>query len=66
MRLLNPSISIALLTALIGLSMACSKRPSDDGIAKDVQDKVAGDPDTKDCEVNVAAKDGKVTLSGKG
>jgi BON domain-containing protein len=65
MRIHKLSISIALLTALLGLSVACSKRPSDDTIAKDIQDKVAADPDTKDSQVNVAAKDGKVTLSGK-
>jgi hypothetical protein len=65
MRIDKLSISIALLTALLGLSIACSKRPSDDTIAKDIQTKVAADPDTKDSDVNVAAKDGKVTLSGK-
>ncbi len=58
------SLSIALLTSLLGLSIACSK-PSDDSITKDVQTKVAADPDTKDSQVNVAAKDGKVTLTGK-
>jgi hypothetical protein len=58
------SISIALLTALLGLSIGCSKS-SDDTIAKDVQTKVAADPDTKDSQVNVAAKDGKVTLTGR-
>ena len=65
MRTHKLSISIALLTALLGLSIACSKRPSDDTIAKDIQTKVATDPETKDSDVSVAAKDGKVTLSGK-
>lgn len=65
MRIRKLSISIALSTALLGLSIACSKHPSDDTIAKDIQTKVAADPDTKDSDVNVAAKDGKVTLSGK-
>lgn len=65
MRTHKPSISIILLTAIIGFSMACSKRPSDDAIARDVQEKVTADPDTKDSQVNVTAKDGKVTLSGK-
>jgi hypothetical protein len=49
----------------MGLWVACSKRSSDDTIAKDVQDKVAADPDTRDSQVNVTAKDGKVTLTGK-
>src|SRR5271170_5838426 len=65
MRIHKLSISIALLTALLGLSVACSKHPSDDTIAKDIQDKIAADPDTKDSQVSVAAKDAKVTLSGQ-
>ncbi len=65
MRMHKRSISIALLTALFGLSMACSKHSNDDTIAKDIQTKVAADPETKDSDVTVAAKDGKVTLSGK-
>jgi hypothetical protein len=65
MRIRKLSLSIVLLTALIGLSIACSKRSSDDTIAKDIQDKVAADPDTKDSQVNVTAKDGKVTLTGR-
>jgi hypothetical protein len=65
MHMLKLSFSIVLLTAILGLSIACSKRPNDDAIAKDIQTKVAADPDTKDSDVTVAAKDGKVTLSGK-
>jgi hypothetical protein len=34
-------------------------------VTKDVQTKVAADPDTKDSEVTVVAKEGKVTLTGK-
>jgi hypothetical protein len=65
MRIQKLSISIALLTALLGLSIACSKKPSDDTIAKDIQNKIAADPDTKDSQVNVAAKDAKVTMTGQ-
>jgi hypothetical protein len=66
MRTCKLSISIAFLTALMGLSVACSKQAStDDAMAKDIQTKVAADPDTKDSDVQVAAKDGKVTLKGK-
>jgi hypothetical protein len=50
---------------LMGLSIACSHRTSDETIAKDIQDKVAADPDTKDSQVTVAADAGKVKLSGK-
>jgi hypothetical protein len=65
MRIHKLTISIVLLTALLGLSIACSKKPSDDTIAKDIQDKIAADPDTKDSQVSVAAKDAKVTLTGQ-
>jgi hypothetical protein len=61
----NSLVPIALLSLLLAFSIACSKRPSDDTIAKDIQDKVAADPDTKDSQVAVAAKEGKVTLTGK-
>jgi len=63
-KLHNPLISILLFGLLMGLSVACSRRPSDDTIAKDIQSKVATDPATKDSQVNVVAKDGKVTLTG--
>jgi hypothetical protein len=49
----------------MGLSVACSHRPKDDAIAKDIQNKLAADSETKDAQVNVAVKDAKVTLSGK-
>jgi hypothetical protein len=49
---------------LMGFSVACSKHSNDETITKDIQSKVSADPDTKDSQVNVAAKDGKVTLTG--
>ena len=67
----HPTISIVLLSVLLGFSIACSRRPSDSSrpsdetIAKDIQNKVATDPETKDSQVSVLARDGKVTLSGK-
>ena len=42
----------------------CSKSTRDDTIAKNVQDKIAADPVTKDAAVSVDAKDGKVVLKG--
>jgi BON domain len=45
-------------------SIGCSHGPSDIAIAKDVQQKVAATAETKDSQVGVTAKDGKVTLSG--
>ena len=64
MRTQKISISIALLIAL-SLSIACSRHPSDDAMAKDIQTKIAADPDTKDSQVNVTAQQGKVTLTGQ-
>lgn len=66
MRISSKFFSIVILTVLLGLSIACSKaKPSDDTITKDVETKVAADPDTKDSQVAVVAKEGKVTLTGK-
>jgi hypothetical protein len=58
------AISAAIACVLLSFPIGCSKRPSDDTITKDIQAKVAADPDTKDSNVTVAAKDGKVTLTG--
>jgi hypothetical protein len=65
MRIRNFYPSIALLTVLAGLTVGCSKHPNDETIAKDIQSKVAAAPETKDSDVQVTAKDGKVTLTGK-
>ncbi len=64
-NLCTSAISVLILVALMGLSVACSHRPSDDAIAKDIQNKLAADSETKDAQVNVSVKEGKVTLSGK-
>jgi hypothetical protein len=58
------AISTAMACVLFNLPIGCSKRPSDETITKDIQTKVAADPDTKDSQVTVASKDGKVTLTG--
>jgi hypothetical protein len=65
MRTHKLSISIVLLSALLAIFVACSNKHGDDAIAKDIQDKVAADPDTKDSSVSVAAREGKITLTGK-
>ena len=53
-----------LLAALIGLLPGCSHPVNDEAMARDIQGKISSDPDTRDSQVSVAAKDGKVTLSG--
>jgi BON domain len=60
----NSISSFLLLSLLLFNPIACSHGPSDDTIAKNIQDKVITDPSTKDSAVRVTAKDGKVTLSG--
>jgi len=57
-------VSTLLFAALVAFPLGCSHGPGDDAITKEVQQKVAADPETKDSQVSVAAKDGKVTLSG--
>src|ERR1700751_737864 len=58
------AISTGMACVLFSFPIGCSKRPSDETITKDIQTKVAADPDTKDSHVTVASKDGKVTLRG--
>jgi len=60
----HPVISLTLLTALISFLPGCSHRINDEAMARDIQGKISSDPDTRDSQVSVAAKDGKVTLSG--
>ena len=60
----NSAVLILLFSVLM-LSVACSRRTSDDKITKDIHEKVAADPETADSQVAVTAKDGKVTLTGK-
>jgi hypothetical protein len=60
----NPALSLLFLAGLIASLSGCSRRASDEAMAKDIQGKISSDPDTKDSPVSVAAKDGKVTLSG--
>jgi BON domain len=53
------------LAVLLGISIGCNSRASDEQIQKDIQAKAAADTETKDSDVTVASKKGKVTLSGK-
>ena len=64
-RIFRLATSGVMVGSVLGfLLIACSSRPSDETISKDIQDRAAADPDTKDSEVKVASKDGKVTLTG--
>lgn len=50
---------------LLFLLFACANKPSDDTIAKDIENKVSADPQTQGSQVAVESKEGKVTLKGK-
>jgi len=56
-------IFLCLLT-LLSFSIACSRKPSDQTIAQDIEKKIAVDPDTNHVQVTVEAKDGLVHLKG--
>jgi osmotically-inducible protein OsmY len=57
--------SIAFITLVVGLIVGCSSRPSDETITKDIESKIAADPQTQASAIEVVTKDGKVTLRGK-
>ncbi len=65
MRFLRRASIPIVLAMSLGLTIACTRQNNDETIAKNIQNKAATDPDTKDSQVSVAVKDGKVRLSGK-
>src|SRR5215470_11879742 len=65
MRTLRYPVRLLPLLLFFSFFLACTRRSPDDKMAEDIRQKVASDPDTRDSQVAVAAKDGKVTLSGK-
>jgi hypothetical protein len=61
----NSCILIVLLGLLMGFSIACSRHTSDDKIAKDIENRIATDPDTQESQIKVSVTEGKVKLKGK-
>jgi hypothetical protein len=57
-------VAVAALAAVLSLA-ACSSGPSDDAIATDVKAKFFSDPQLKSASINVAVKEGVVTLTGE-
>lgn len=53
------------LIFIVVIWLGCSKRPNDEQIKSDIQAKVAADPETKDSDVTVTAKNGNVAIEGK-
>jgi BON domain len=60
----KPAFALALLI-ILAASPGCSRKPDDETVVKDIQQKVAADPDTKDANITVASKNGQVTLNGQ-
>jgi hypothetical protein len=58
------AVIVVALSAVLSLA-ACSSGPSDDAIATDVKAKFFTDPQLKAASINVAVKDGVVTLTGE-
>ncbi len=58
------SVLTGLLLVVLALSAACSKGPDDTAIANDIKAKIFSDPDLKGAAIDVAVKDGVVTLTG--
>jgi len=53
------------LLLLLGGTESCSRKSSDKKIAKDVQQQVSTDPETRHSQVQVTVQSGKVTLTGE-
>jgi hypothetical protein len=62
---MHKRLAISISVILLLTTFACSKRPNDEQIQKDIQTKAAADPDTRDSAITVESKDGKITLTGK-
>src|SRR5215469_16908205 len=62
----NFAVSLMLL-ATLSFAVSCSKfgKPSDDAITNDIKARMFSDPTLKSANINVAVKDGVVTLSGE-
>lgn len=57
-------VSTLSLGLVLALGLGCSRKNDDAKLAKDIQEKISLDPETKDSRVEVATKSGKVTLTG--
>jgi len=50
--------------SFISLFFACSRKPNDDVIGRDIETKVSADPQTQDSQIAVESKQGNVKLTG--
>jgi hypothetical protein len=64
MKKASLSLSVTLLAAVLGLSVACSRKPNDAKISADIQSKLSQDSGLSSKQLIVQSSDGVVTLSG--
>ena len=57
--------TILWLLVFISTFNSCSRKPNDETIAKDIRTKASVNPKTKDSQIVVDAREGKVTLKGQ-
>ena len=60
----NRTICRICLILFAALMLGCARHPSDEQIQKDIQTKAAAEPQVKDSNISIEAKQGKVTLRG--
>jgi hypothetical protein len=58
-------LTILCVVLLIGVSISCWRKPSDEGISQNIEKKAAVDPHAQEAQVTVESKQGMVTLKGK-
>jgi len=58
------NVSVILLIAVMGMTLACSKAPSDSQISTQLQDKMSLDSGLAGKQISVQSSNGVVTLSG--
>ena len=63
-RELNPWVSRMMLLCLMCGWVACSKSPSDNSISSSIKANYYSDPQLKNESIEIAVKDGEVTLTG--
>src|SRR5260370_17073720 len=58
-------IAFSMFFAVLTFAVSCSHPRSDDAITTDIKARMFSDPSLKSANINVAVKDGIVTLSGQ-
>jgi hypothetical protein len=60
----NLRLVVAMLVVVLGMTVACTKAPSDAQVTSDIQSKLSADSGLQGKQVGVTAENGTVTLSG--